>query len=739
MEKTSWKKYRSIYYPMLMSIGVIVLVVALIYAFIFHWVTLEKNRTVFERELQSSLDETTLSMQNAMTLLQQVACDGTAYRLIDYPKLSPTELMRAHAQLKRYMNVDPSIVSIYLYKASAQTVFVGGNLYRQSEYTLDTLPDPGFAACLARDQIRFGVEPVLRMVMADNPQYTPKSQEVFTLMYTLLPAGNFAQHDTVAIQFRSDALVSLPGSASLGSLLVYASDTGEMKYASCTPELGVQLAQTAAEITLDMGAGETFFRRLAVQSKDYYLFVKKDALFGWTALMAVPYSVIDRDSFRVVWVSMGICAGFALLACFLSWRTSRRIYRKTGLEEMRRIEEQNQRQRYLLQRQVIRNVVDGRHSYEKEELEELLAGQKITLKADGTTWALLLRVDEWQRFSAAFGNNGVEEIFRRLLEEGKKLDGETTGTFLTQGKLFLLYQPSSEKTDESELLLELGREIQQFVREKYQTTLSGMVGERPRRLYHWCSEASVLEEMQYVDRLFHGYGRLLIQPDVRPGENQYPKQQERALLNSLKMGDFEQARKNYDQFVEEISHDRLHYINLALVHLCLMLDENIALIAQNNHLPAGPHDFDILIDFETVERMEEIDRQFYRVFDRLESAMLSRRANRQQEMAEQIEQYIQAHYDDVDLSRQQVCDALSISYAAAGVAFKKAYDTSIAVYIMQLRLQKACEFLQTTSDTLETVAAKCGFSSLGYFYKMFKREYGVTPGEYRKIQAELFS
>lgn len=739
MERKSWKKYESIYYPMLMSVGVIILVVALIYAFIFHFVTLEKNRIVFARELQSSVDETSLSMRNAMTLLQQVACDGTAYRLMDYPQLSSAELMRAYAQLKRYMNVDSSIVSIYLYKADRKTIFVGGNLFRQSEYTLDTLPDPDFAACLNRDQIRSGVEPVLRSVTADNPQYSPKTQDVFTLMYTTSPTGIFAQHDTVAIQFFTDALVALPSSQNMGSALVYCSDEGEMKYASCDSELGTQLAKEAAELTRDTSAGENVVRRLAVQSKDYYLFAKKDALFGWTALLAVPYSLIDRESFRVIWISMGICAGFALLACFLSWKTSRIIYRKTGLGEMHKIEEQNQRQRYLLQRQVIRNIVDGRHSYEKEELEERLAEQRIELKADRSTLVLLLRVDGWQAFSAAFGYNAVEDIFQQMMEKGEKLDGKSAGSFLNTGELFLLYQPQDEGTDERERLLSLGREMQRFAQEKYQTTISGMVSDRPHLLYHWCAEASVLGEMQYVDRLFHGYGRMLFQPSVRSGENQYPKQQEKALLSSLKMGEFDQSRTHYDQFVEKISCNRLRYINLALVHLCLMLDENIELIVQNNHLPAGPHDFDVLIDFESVERIEEINQQFYRVFDRLESAMRSRRSNRQQEMAEQIEKYIQEHYDDVELSRQQVCDALSISYAAAGVAFKKIYGTSIAVSIMSFRLKKACEFLTMNSDNLEMVAAKCGFSSLGYFYKMFKREYGVTPGEYRKTQTVHFS
>lgn len=733
MERKALKKYRGIFFPMLTSIGVIIIVVALIYASIFHWVTLEKNRAVFSRELQSCMDQTALSMQNAMTVLQQLSCDSTAYRLMDYPQLTPSELMRAHAQLKRYMNVDPSIAAIYLYKASAQTVFVGGSLFRQSEYTLDTLPDADFADCLQRDQITSGVGPIPRVLTADHPQYSPKSQNVFTMLYTLSPSGTFAQHDTVAIHFIADALIAQPASHGLGTLMIYTTDEDDVTYASCDPAIGLQLAQSAKGLP----EGESGIRRVVLQKQEYTLFVRKDAVFGWTALMAVPNALIDRDNLRAVSISMSICGGLALLAGFLSWLASRRIYRKTGLEEMKQIKEQNQRQQYLLQRQVIRNIIDGRHFYEKEELEELLSRQEIHLKAERSTLALLLRVDGWKAFCVRYGSSHMEELFQWMMEQAAGLEGNAAGSFLLRGQLCLLYQPLQQDINQStEALLSLGGRMQQLVQERCQTTLSVMVSPQPRPLYEWCSHISVLEEAQYIDRLFQGYGRLLIQPFTQPGEQQYPKQQERAILSALKMGDFAQARESYYDFVRQISIDRLHYINLALVHLCLMLDESIALIVQNNHLPAEPHDFDILIDFDSAERIEEIDRQFFQVFDRLESAMLSRRSTRQQEMAEQIEAYIKTHYGDVNLCRQQVCDTLDISYASAGVAFKKAYDTSIAAYILQFRLKQACLLLEEAADTLENVAIQCGFSNLGHFYKMFKREYGIPPGEYRKIHSK---
>ena len=62
------------------------------------------------------------------------------------------------------------------------------------------------------------------------------------------------------------------------------------------------------------------------------------------------------------------------------------------------------------------------------------------------------------------------------------------------------------------------------------------------------------------------------------------------------------------------------------------------------------------------------------------------------------------------------------------------------VLLLEERLTRACNLLRTTEMPLKAVAAAVGFSNEFYFNRLFAREYGRPPGEFRrreKIQAEL--
>ena len=52
-------------------------------------------------------------------------------------------------------------------------------------------------------------------------------------------------------------------------------------------------------------------------------------------------------------------------------------------------------------------------------------------------------------------------------------------------------------------------------------------------------------------------------------------------------------------------------------------------------------------------------------------------------------------------------------------------------YLNDYRLTMAGEFLQNTEESVTQIALKCGFENLSYFNRLFRRKFGVTPGQYR--------
>ncbi|MFD2878355.1 helix-turn-helix transcriptional regulator [Paenibacillus rhizoplanae] len=53
-------------------------------------------------------------------------------------------------------------------------------------------------------------------------------------------------------------------------------------------------------------------------------------------------------------------------------------------------------------------------------------------------------------------------------------------------------------------------------------------------------------------------------------------------------------------------------------------------------------------------------------------------------------------------------------------------------YLLRLRLDKAKELLQDGDRKISTIALSVGFRDAGYFTRVFKRETGLAPEEFRK-------
>jgi AraC-like DNA-binding protein len=68
--------------------------------------------------------------------------------------------------------------------------------------------------------------------------------------------------------------------------------------------------------------------------------------------------------------------------------------------------------------------------------------------------------------------------------------------------------------------------------------------------------------------------------------------------------------------------------------------------------------------------------------------------------------------------------------------FKRETGISLMAYVTRFRLQKSLNMLRSTRRPVTGVAHLCGFPDLSYYSRLFKREFGVVPTEWRKNDAE---
>lgn len=102
----------------------------------------------------------------------------------------------------------------------------------------------------------------------------------------------------------------------------------------------------------------------------------------------------------------------------------------------------------------------------------------------------------------------------------------------------------------------------------------------------------------------------------------------------------------------------------------------------------------------------------------------------------QINEYIMNNYNQ-PISLKSLADTLYLSEGYLSRYFKKIYNMSFSAYLRQVRLSHAMSELLYTDKAILQIALDNGFSSISFFNKVFKEEYGKSPSHIRNSAKEM--
>lgn len=96
--------------------------------------------------------------------------------------------------------------------------------------------------------------------------------------------------------------------------------------------------------------------------------------------------------------------------------------------------------------------------------------------------------------------------------------------------------------------------------------------------------------------------------------------------------------------------------------------------------------------------------------------------------------YVNEHPTE-DLSVAALAEKCGISVEYYCRMFKSFTGSTPTGYINALRISRACDLLQKNPDRkIEEISRECGFNYITYFNKIFKRETGLSPTEYKQTR-----
>lgn len=197
-------------------------------------------------------------------------------------------------------------------------------------------------------------------------------------------------------------------------------------------------------------------------------------------------------------------------------------------------------------------------------------------------------------------------------------------------------------------------------------------------------------------------------------------QQER-LYQSVFANDEESASKLLSSIARQTNSGNVRevFYNVRFVLRSAAEEMDIPLLAGND-LEYNPH----LMPRENIQGLERMLHDLFHQIGEKNQEKISTRKER-------ILNHIKQNYSDYNLCAPMVAETFEISEKRVYEVVRELTDMSFNEYLLSLRMKRAAYLLVATQESIAEIANQCGYQGSSTFYRVFKKYYGMPPGQYR--------
>ena len=98
--------------------------------------------------------------------------------------------------------------------------------------------------------------------------------------------------------------------------------------------------------------------------------------------------------------------------------------------------------------------------------------------------------------------------------------------------------------------------------------------------------------------------------------------------------------------------------------------------------------------------------------------------------------YITEHFSE-NLTLSDICKKLGYSVPYVSSKFRETVGMTFSQYLQKERINRSRALLLCTNLSVEEICARVGYHNSTFFYRIFKKETGVSPREYRSSHEHL--
>ena len=105
-----------------------------------------------------------------------------------------------------------------------------------------------------------------------------------------------------------------------------------------------------------------------------------------------------------------------------------------------------------------------------------------------------------------------------------------------------------------------------------------------------------------------------------------------------------------------------------------------------------------------------------------------------QKLYREAKHLIDIGYNSQDISIQEIADKLGVHRSYLSSIFKDFHKISPKEYLLEVRMNRAKELLETTNQPIKIIAYSVGYLDPLHFSKAFRQYYDCSPSQYRTLK-----
>ncbi|CAM4447906.1 AraC-like DNA-binding protein/uncharacterized membrane protein [Paenibacillus endophyticus] len=739
--KNKGNLYSKLLFTITLCIVLTLLVSSLFYFFTYMQIDLKKAYQSDVSNLTQTSKEVISMTESAQSLSFQIYRTFSVSKLMFYNDPNIYDVTAAMNELNNYLSSMPFIESIYVYNSANGQFYTASRQGESGTFNKEELADQGILDILDQFQQYRPFTPIPRT-------YTTVSLagEQVTKAYTYLgydAIGRTPKINSAVIINISSAWINKDIGANKSDTegKSYILDNQDRMLSGDTLLSKPLNEKDAAFIQEHIKKKQSGYAVTEFEGKKSLISFTSPDTLEWQYVRVTPYKQVTKAIYSIRNTTILIAVIILVIGLLISWLLSRMLYRPIHqiMNKMNILETEKRNSSYTIRQNMLRSLIQGSQSIQTSAQQQKLLQSGITFDFNSRFRVVMLRIDQLAALKETRGddlhvykfavmNIGWEIGLKHYRVESVDMDADYV--------IMLLNRLDDGEESDDAMLREVLTQIQQssldFLKIGLSVTYSpeGYQAQQLSNLYKLVKEAS-------QHRLFHGLGSLIDAQDIialKAKEYNFPVDKERKLTDALMTSKTTEAKKVFAEIVQETAEFPIHVVQLAISHLTMTVNNILFTIQKNNsldveaslsiHIPSPDH-------FETIEELNEV---FFSLFDDIQAKLSTKRSTKQGDLIRRINDLIHQEYANPNLSLNWIADEMDMSSIYLSRVYKHQTLAAIVDVINSVRLERAKEYLENTDCSIVDIAVKSGYTSSSYFHRMFKKSFGVTPSDYRKMK-----